>query len=221
MSDYTNDATAVELTEVTKKYGYLQALKSVSLRIKCGEFVAFSGHNGAGKTTLLKIIATHISPSSGSLWIFGEDALKSETRRELRRRIGLVTHLSFLYDELSVRENLLFYARLFGAREEDFLGTAEFLGLQRWYNTPVKQLSHGLRKRAEIVRALIHDPDLILLDEPFSGLDTKTCDLLVSYFRSRAGKTLLISSHSLEWSEKICERRISLEKGRVVGENQF
>ncbi len=216
----SNDSIAVEIIEVSKRYGYLQALKSVSLRIKEGEFLVFSGPNGAGKTTLLKIIATHISPSSGTVKIFGADALKGS---ETRRRIGLVTHDSFLYDELSVRENLLFYAKLFGAEEEDFLATIEFFGLKRWYDVRVKQLSHGLRKRADIVRALIHNPDLILLDEPFAGLDTKTCDVLVNYFKSQEGKgkTLLISSHSLEWSKKICNKGIMLDKGEIVGEMAF
>lgn len=217
----SNNSIAVEITEVSKRYGYLQALESVSLEIAASEFLVFSGHNGAGKTTLLKIIATHISPSSGTLKIFGADAFKNGG--ETRRRIGLVTHESFLYDELTVRENLLFYAKQFGAGEEDFLATVEFLGLKRWYNVYVKQLSHGLRKRADIVRALIHNPDLILLDEPFSGLDTKTCDVLVDYFKSHEGKgkTLLISSHSLEWSKKICDKGILLDKGKIVGEMTF
>jgi heme exporter protein A len=214
-----NNATAVELIDVSKRYGYLQALKSVTLKIKEGEFLAFSGHNGAGKTTLLKIIATHISPSSGTVKILGDDAI--ENGCEVRRRIGLVTHESFLYDELSVRENLQFYANLFAVKEEGFLDTIDFLGLKRWYNVQVKQLSHGLRKRADIVRALIHNPALILLDEPFSGLDTTTCDLLVSYFKSQKGKTLLLSSHSLAWAEKICDKRILLDKGKIAGEMAF
>jgi len=211
----SNNAIAVEIIEVSKRYGYLQALKSVSLRIEEGAFLAFSGHNGAGKTTLLRIIATHISPTSGTVKIFGEDAFED---CEIRRKIGLVTHDSFLYDELTVQENLLFYAKLFSVKEEAFLDTIDLLGMKRWYNVQVKNLSHGLRKRADIVRALIHNPDLILLDEPFSGLDTDTCDLLVNYFKSQQGKTLLISSHSLEWTNKICNKRILLDKGKIVGE---
>jgi heme exporter protein A len=211
-----NDTIAVELIEVSKSYGYLQALKSVTVTIEEGTFLAFLGHNGAGKTTLLKIIATHIAPSSGTLNIFGENALKNGG--ELRRKIGLVTHISFLYDELSVRENLLFYANLFNAKEDDFLDIIEFLGLKRWYNVPVKQLSHGLRKRADIVRALIHNPALVLLDEPFTGLDTNTCDVLLRYFKSQKekGMTLLLSSHSIEWTKKLCEAGIVLEKGRLI-----
>ena len=211
----SNNAIAVEIREVSKRYGYLQALNSVSLNIASGDFMAFSGHNGAGKTTLLRIIATHISPTSGSVKIFGTDAHEN---CEIRREIGLVTHDSFLYDELTVRENLLFYAKLFGVKEEAFRDTIEFLGMNRWYNVQVKNLSHGLRKRADIVRALLHDPGLILLDEPFSGLDMNTCDLLVNYLKSQHGKTLLISSHSLEWTRKICDKGIVLERGKLVGE---
>lgn len=219
-----NDTLAVELREVSKSYGYVQALKSVSLSIKAGEFSALSGHNGAGKTTLLKIIATHITPSSGTVKLFGNDAF-NDGAGEIRNRIGFVTHASFLYDELTIKENLLFYAKLFSVKgEEDFIDTIEFLGLKRWYNVPVKHLSHGLRKRADIVRALLHNPDLILLDEPFSGLDTTTCDLLVSYFKGRHeenGKTLILSSHSIEWAKRICDKRITLAKGKIVEESSF
>ena len=214
---------AVDVIGVSKRYGYLEVLRSVSLRIGRGEFVALFGHNGAGKTTLLKLIATHIRPSTGTVKIFGEDAFRNSG---IRRKIGLVTHASFLYDELTVRENLLFYARQFGVEEDNFLDTVEFLGMNRWYNVRVKQLSHGLRKRADIIRALIHEPDLILLDEPFTGLDSETCEVLVNYFRGQKQrgnekKTLLIASHSQEWVKKVCDKAISLHRGKVAGEFSF
>ncbi len=214
---------AVDVIGVSKRYGYLEVLRSVSLRIESGEFVALFGHNGAGKTTLLKLIATHIRPSTGTVKIFGEDAFRDSG---IRRKIGLVTHSSFLYDELTVRENLLFYARQFGVEEDNFLDTVEFLGMNRWYNVRVKQLSHGLRKRADIIRALIHEPNLILLDEPFTGLDSETCDVLVNYFRGQRQrgnekKTLLIASHSQEWVKKVCDKAISLHRGKVAGEFSF
>jgi len=214
---------AVDVIGVSKRYGYLEVLRSVSLRIESGEFVALFGHNGAGKTTLLKLIATHIRPSTGTVKIFGEDAFRDSG---IRRKIGLVTHSSFLYDELTVRENLLFYARQFGVEEDNFLDTVEFLGMNRWYNVRVKQLSHGLRKRADIIRALIHEPNLILLDEPFTGLDSETCDVLVNYFRGQRQrgnekKTLLIASHSQEWVKKVCDKAITLRRGKVAGEFSF
>ena len=216
-------AVAVDVIGVSKRYGYLEVLRSVSLRIESGEFVALFGHNGAGKTTLLKLIATHIRPSTGTVKIFGEDAFRDSG---IRRKIGLVTHSSFLYDELTVRENLLFYARQFGVEEDNFLDTVEFLGMNRWYNVRVKQLSHGLRKRADIIRALIHEPNLILLDEPFTGLDSETCDVLVNYFRGQRQrgnekKTLLIASHSHEWVKKVCDKAITLRRGKVAGEFSF
>jgi heme exporter protein A len=217
-----NNSKAVEVTEVSKRYGYVHALKAISLTIKEGESLALSGYNGAGKTTLLKIIATHISPSSGTVSIFGLDAFKNSS--EIRRKIGLVTHVSFLYDELTVQENVLFYAKLFSVQDErDFRNIIESLGLERWYNVPVKQLSHGLRKRVDIARALIHNPHVLLLDEPFTGLDTKTCDVFIEYLKSQKeeGKIVLLSSHSLEWAKKLCDKGFMLDKGKIVAEISF
>ncbi len=173
---------AVELIDVSKKYGYNWALKSLSVAIDKDECVAILGPNGAGKTTLLKILATHISPSFGTVKIFGKNAFKNG--EETRRQVGFATHESFLYDELTIEENLLFYAKLFSVNPEGFLNKIGSLNLKPWYQVPVKQLSYGLRKRADIIRALIHDPSIILLDELFAGLDEETCNLLVDYFRN-------------------------------------
>lgn len=210
---------AVEAIEVSKKYGYLWALKSLSLKIDKDEFVALLGPNGAGKTTLMKIAATHISPSSGTVKIFGRNAF--ENGSEVKKLIGFATHESFLYDELTVEENLLFYAKLFHVDPESFHEIMESLNLKRWYRVPAKKLSYGLRKRADIVRALIHDPNLILLDELFAGLDEETCSLLVDYFRNQNGKAVLISSHSIYWAKKLCDRGVFLDNGEIVQDTQF
>ncbi len=210
---------AVEIIEVSKKYGYLSALKSLSLEIDKDEFVALLGPNGAGKTTLMKIVATHISPSSGTVKIFGKNAFKNSG--EMRKQVGFAAHESFLYDELTIEENLLFYAKLFSVDLERIRDIIESSNLKRWYRVPVKRLSYGLRKRADIVRALIHDPDLILLDELFAGLDEETRNLLVDYFRSQQAKTVLISSHSIDWAEKLCDRGIFLDKGQIVRDINF
>ena len=210
---------AVEVAEVSKKYGYLWALKSLTVRIDKGELVAFLGPNGAGKTTLMRIIATHVSPSSGIVKIFGQDAFKDG--EQIRNRIGFVTHESYLYDELTIEENLLFYVRLFYVNQENFHDVVEFLDLKRWYKVPVKRLSYGLRKRADIVRALVHSPDLILLDELFAGLDEETCNLLVDYFRNQRTKAVIVSSHSIEWAKKLCDRGVFLNKGEIVRDTRF
>lgn len=212
-------AVAVELAEVTKKYGNLRALNSVSTKIYEGEYVALLGHNGAGKTTLLKILATHSSPSSGTVSIFGINAFKAAD--EIRRRIGFVAHESFLYDELTVEENLRFYAKLFSVDWKKSSDLVEFLKLRNRSKTRVKHLSHGLRKRADIVRALIHNPDLILMDELFSGLDSETCSLLVDHFKNQKGKTILVSSHSKYWAKQLATRGIILKKGKIQQDIQL
>lgn len=211
--------TAVEIIDVSRQYSYLWALKSVSLKIDQGESVALLGPNGAGKTTLMKIVATHISPSSGAVNIFGKNAFKNG--EETRRRIGFAAHESFLYDELTVEENLQFYGKLFSASPENAQPIIESLNLKRWYRVQVNRLSHGLRKRADITRALIHNPDLVLLDELFEGLDEKTCNLLVDYFRNQQSKTVIISSHSIDWAKKLCDRGIFLDRGEIVQDSAF
>lgn len=210
---------ALEVIEVSKRYGYLWALKSLSLKVDKGECVAILGPNGAGKTTLMKIVATHISPSSGTVQIFGKNAFGNVG--EIRKQVGFATHESFLYDELTVEENLLFYAKLFSVNPESFQDMIESLNLKRWYRVQAKQLSYGLRKRADIVRALIHDPNLILFDELFAGLDEETCGLLVDYFRNKQAKTVVISSHSIDWAKKLCDRGIFLGKGEIVQDTRF
>ena len=234
-----NIKTAVQLEGVSKRFGYFFALKSVSLSVKVGEFVALLGPNGAGKTTLIKIIATQMKPTAGTVKIFGENVFQNSSKTaELRREIGLVAHESFLYDELTVRENLAFYAKLFSLNKarERFCGSyescegcgssweetlselVEFLNLGRWLDVKAKHLSYGLRKRADIARALIHRPSLVLLDEPFGGLDESSRELLAEYFKCFKGKTLILSSHSYEWAKRVCERGILLERGEVKQE---
>lgn len=161
----------------------------------------------------MRILATHVSPSSGVVKIYGRNAFRDG--ENARRRIGFVAHESFLYDELSVEENLRFYGRLFSVDQGD-LELIDFLNLKSWRKVPVKQLSYGLRKRADIARALIHNPDLILLDELFAGLDEETRDILVSYLKTLKGKTLLVSSHSVKWARQLCKRSLFLDKGKLV-----
>ena len=212
-------SAAVEIIGVSKQYGYRHALKAVALKISQGESVALLGPNGAGKTTLMKIVATHVSPSSGIVNIFGKNAFRNG--EETRRRIGFAAHESYLYDELTIEENLHFYGKLFSASSERIQSLVESLNLNRWYRIRVNQLSHGLRKRADIARTLIHNPDLVLIDELFEGLDEKTSGLLVDYFRNQQSKTVVISSHSIDWAKKLCNRGIFLDRGEVVQDIAF
>ncbi len=207
-------SVSVETVNVSKKYGYIWALKPFSIKIHGGESVAVLGPNGAGKSTLMKILATHVLPSSGIVKIFEQNAF--EKGENVRKRIGFVAHESFLYDELNVEENLRFYGRFFSVDQDDISKMIEFLNLKSWRDVPVKQLSFGLRKRADIARALIHNPDLILLDELFAGLDEETRNFLVDNFKTLQGKTLLVSSHSRNWAEQLCRRSLLFDKGNLI-----
>jgi ABC-type multidrug transport system ATPase subunit len=206
-------SAAVELREVTKDFGHIKALKGVTLSFMRGEKTSLLGPNGAGKSTLLRIIATQMVPSSGVVKVLGRDALKQ--REEVKRRIGVVGHRSFLYDELTVLENLKFYGSFLGSTQEDHDRVISLTGLDRWRNIKVGHLSYGLRKRGDISRALLRKPELLLLDEFFSGLDTETSDSLIQYLKQLTDETIIVSSHSPELVHRFCNRSVYLRGGIV------
>src|SRR3990172_1512643 len=157
---------AVELHGITKSFGYQQVLRGVDLRVKWGELVAVFGPNGAGKTTLLKILATLSRPSGGEGWVAGCHLVK-ETEA-IRGKIGVVAHQTFLYDELTAEENLLFYGRMFRVAnlKERVAQVLERVGLADRAQGRVGTFSRGMQQRLSIARGLIHDPQVLLLDEP-------------------------------------------------------
>lgn len=193
-------------------------LRNLSTAILPGEFVALLGTNGAGKTTLLKMLALLSQPTTGQLHLFGQPA--KHNAMALRRRIGLIGHQSMLYGELSARENLAFFGKLYGlsniAERADRLLTT--LGLKDRADDLVKHYSRGMVQRATIARALLHDPDLLLADEPFTGLDAISTRTLENLFRDlhRAGKTIILVHHDLAHALRLAERAIVLHRGRCV-----
>ena len=204
---------AVELLNVSKSFGAIKALWEVTLRLEEGEAVAFLGPNGAGKSTLLKIVATQISPTAGTVKVFGSDV--SEEPEAVKRSVGMVGHGSFLYDELTVEENLEFYGGFFDATHDDLDRVLETTDLKRWRTVKAGHLSFGLRKRSDIARALLGSPRVLVLDELFSGLDREASDSLVGHLRGAREQTLLVSSHSLERVRELCDRGIYLRGGRI------
>lgn len=190
--------------------------------IKQGEAVAVLGPNGSGKSTLLKLVSLQSMPSSGTLRLFGEYPDKPETRR----RIGYLAHECFLYRELTVIENLEFYHKMFYPNQKFRLDALdeviESLDIRKWLLSKVKSLSHGCRKRADIARALLHKPELLVLDEPFSGLDAQTTRLLLDYFANKdVDRTVLLSSQDLALVQSFCDSGILLHDGRTVGQLAF
>jgi heme exporter protein A len=193
-------------------------LDAIDFELPRGGFAALLGANGAGKSTLLKILATLVPPSSGELALFGEPLRRPSPR--MRSRIGLIGHGLMLYRDLTARENLVFYGRLNGvaeprSRAEELL---EFVGLPDRGDDPVRTLSRGMAQRVSIARALVHDPDLLLADEPFAGLDAPSQDRLETLLQTlrQRGHTILLANHDLEQSLAVAERVIVLRAGRLV-----
>ncbi|MEE9585619.1 MAG: heme ABC exporter ATP-binding protein CcmA [Nitrososphaerales archaeon] len=213
---------AVECNDISKQFGHFYALRKVTLNIEAGDIIGVLGHNGAGKSTFLKIIGTHLSPSSGTVKILGKDVKKE--RIEVRRNIGFLGHTSFMYDELTVEENLHFYGRMFSlnedAREKKIDEVLELVDLDRYRHVEIKKLSHGLKKRSDLARIFLHSPTVLILDEPFSGLDEAAVKLLVEALKSQSGSTILLSSHTLELVKNVCARIIVFREGEILSDSK-
>lgn len=210
---------ALRVRDLTKQFGSARALRGVDLELRHGEFVTLFGPNGAGKTTLVRVLSTLARPSQGHVEIFGV-TLGRGVAADLRRRIGVVSHRSFLYRSLTARENLVFYARMFDVPDPG--GAAdrvlETIGLHRRCHDLVAGFSRGMEQRCAIGRALVHDPDLLLLDEPFSGLDPDAADRLWETLRRMHGghRTILLTSHDLGRGATLAQRVAFLSSGRLL-----
>jgi heme ABC exporter ATP-binding subunit CcmA len=203
---------------LTRRFGATTALDGVDLTVRRGEPLALFGVNGAGKTTLLRLLAGGLKPTGGSLTIDGDDPRRAPT--EARGRIGLLSHQTFLYDDLSAVENLVFFAKLHGVpqpldRARALLGDA---GLIDRADEPVRGFSRGMQQRVALARALLHDPSLLLLDEPSSGLDARSSARLEGALHDAAsrGATWIIATHDVEEGLALCRRWIALDRGRVI-----
>lgn len=193
-------------------------LRDINLAIACGEFLAILGNNGAGKTTLLKILATLSAPTAGELQLFGQSLPRHAAAA--RARLGLIGHQSMLYRDLTARENLLFFARLYGVKNprehaDDLLNS---VGMYSRADDAVKTFSRGMTQRIAIARALIHDPDMLLADEPFAGLDVAGADAVERLLSAQhqAGKTVVLVNHDVGQSLRLAQRVLLLRAGRLV-----
>jgi heme exporter protein A len=209
------DFTSISFTDVSRNFGRRRALNRVTFRCDAGEIVALLGPNGAGKSTLLSIAATLLLPSSGSVQ-YGDYAADST----LRDRIGLLAHDLYLYPELTASENLTFFASLHGVadartRVDIALDRAK---LTERRNDAVLAFSRGMRQRLALERALLHNPRLVLLDEPFTGLDDASTSALVSRLRELrlSGCIVLLATHDLETIDGLVDRAVVLRDGRLV-----
>ncbi len=214
LSDLAPDE-ALAARNLSRAYGYLYALKEVNLSVKAGEAVGVFGRNGAGKSTFLRICAGLLRPSSGSVRVFGGDLWKT---LGLRGKVGFLSHAIGLYPSLTVRENLAYFAELAGAAPRRADDVIESLGLGRYASTEVRHLSRGWQQRTAIARGLLAAPELLLWDEPFSGLDERTCEMvsrLLAEFKSE-GRTALVASHEFDRTMAVCDRAVVIDRGRIA-----
>jgi heme exporter protein A len=209
---------ALEAEDIRKTFGHFTALAGITLSVERGEFLALFGRNGAGKTTFLKIAATLVRHTHGKLRIEGVDV--REDPEEARRHIGFLSHNTYLYRDLNPIENLRFFARLYGLKDAerriDFL--LDRVGLKRRASDPVRSFSRGLHQRLGIARVMLHDPSLILLDEPYTGLDANAVEVLNQMLdeASAAGKTIILTTHDLEQGLRGATRAVIVDRGKVV-----
>ena len=210
----------IQATGLTKIYGTRYALRGVNLKAERGEILGVFGPNGAGKSTLVRILAGQAKPTSGSVTICGHP-LSSEAA-QARACTGVVGHQTYLYDDLTAVENLRFFARMFGLRynQQTLLERLARVGLRGREHEPVRHFSRGMQQRLALARATLHDPEVLILDEPYTGLDqqaTLLLDELVQDF-SRGGGTVLLVTHDVEHGLNIADRVLLLVSGRVVKE---
>ena len=210
------DELAVE--EVSRHFGRRKALSKISFTARAGTIHGLLGPNGAGKSTLLAILATLLEPSGGAVKYGSHTAATSGAA--LRGRIGLLGHDLYLYAELTARENLAFFAELYGAADgraaaEQALARA---GLADRADDPVSSFSRGMRQRVALERALVHEPRLLLLDEPFTGLDDASLAALVSRLRElrRQGAIVVLATHDLDVAEGLFDEVAFIRDGRMV-----
>lgn len=208
----------IEVRGLVKSFGGKTALDGLDLDVAEGEFLTLVGPNGAGKTTLIRILATLTRPTSGNARVAGFDLAKQGS--EVRRRIGLASHQTLLYGDLSAEENLRFYGRMYEVAdlEENITALLQRVDLDHRRHDLVRTFSRGMQQRLSLARALLHDPAILLLDEPYTGLDQHAAEVLREVLVSLGGRshTVLMTTHNLERGLGLCDRAAILVNGRIV-----
>ena len=217
-SVHTSTPHAIETQGLTKSFGSHRALSGVDLSVGNGECLTIFGPNGAGKTTLMKLLATLSKPSAGSARVDGMDIRSHAV--QIRRRLGVVTHSTYLYNDLTVSENLRFYGRMYRVPnlEHRIQEVVSQVQLESRLHDRVGTLSHGMQKRVAIARAVLHNPSIILLDEPESGLDPRATVMMRKILDTlnSGERTVVMTSHNLERGLEIADQVAIIHEGRIV-----
>ena len=208
----------IKADRLKKSYGNFEALRGIDLHVKRGEFFTLFGPNGAGKTTLIKLLATLTDPTSGNLSVCGFDAKKEVNN--IRSVIGVISHDPYLYDNLSALENIKFFGALYGLDdiENRARSVIKQVGLEKRMNDIVRTFSRGMKQRLSVARAIVHDPKILLLDEPYTGLDQHGSQIfgeMLSDLKSHR-RTILMTTHSIDEGLDLSDRIGILTKGKIV-----
>ncbi|MDT0048789.1 ABC transporter ATP-binding protein [Listeria cossartiae subsp. cayugensis] len=213
----------IKLTNVVKTFGKVEAVKGINLEVEKGSLFAFLGENGAGKSTTLSMICTESEPTSGEIFI-DDEQLTFKNRKAFRQKLGVVFQDNVLDDLLTVRENLYNRASLYGKTKAEITERLELvssiMGIEDILNRRFEKLSGGQKRRAEIARAIMHDPEILLLDEPTTGLDPKTrvsVWKIIDYLREELGMTVFLTTHYLE-EAKDADQLAVIHKGKIIAE---
>jgi ABC-type multidrug transport system ATPase subunit len=208
----------IQAEGLKKSFGNFDALCGVDLHVKRGEFMTLFGPNGAGKTTLIKLLATLTSPTSGTLSVYGYDVRKDVNN--IRSVIGVISHDPYLYDNLSAFENIKFFGTLYGLDDVDNRARSVIkqVGLERRMNDLVRTFSRGMKQRLTVARAIVHEPKILLLDEPYTGLDQHGAQIfgeMLSNLKSQR-RTILMTTHNIDEGLDLSDRIGILAKGKIV-----
>lgn len=210
----------IEIRELTKKYGKLTAVNELSLSIPAGEIFGFIGPNGAGKTTTIGMMAGLLAPTSGSVSICGIDMLKYPKRA--KQKIGYIPDRPYIYEKLTAMEFLKFTADLFSMKQDEFEQKAESqlnkFSLIDWADSLIESFSHGMKQRLIMAAALLHEPEVIVVDEPMVGLDPSAIKMVKQMLVELAvnGTAIFMSTHTLQIAEDVCHRIGVIHKGRLI-----
>jgi heme exporter protein A len=212
------EACGIEVLGLWKTFGSLAALQGVNLSVGRGERLAVIGPNGSGKSTLVRVASTLLRPSAGTVRLAGLDVQRQAL--EVRRLVGVVCHQTFLYSELTALENLEFYSRLYGLLDPGDRARRQLqsVGLEGQADVLGRDLSRGMQQRLALARAFLHEPSIVLLDEPDTGLDQRWNAFLVDLLAeaARNGCTILLTTHNLELALDLADRVVMLNRGKVV-----
>ena len=217
---YSNNEYDIVADDLKKTYGNFDALKGVSLKIAKGEFYTLFGPNGAGKTTLIKLLATLTAPSSGTLMVSNLDT--SKEAKAIRTNIGVISHDTYLYENLTALENIIFFAELYGIQDVENRARAviDQVGLGSRLHDLVRTFSRGMKQRLTVARSIVHDPQILLLDEPYTGLDLAGAQIfgeMLAQLKNQ-GRTILMTTHNIDEGLDLSDRVGILFNGKIVFE---